>query len=646
MEAIHQLITRRVDDKAMVSEIMMNFNLKNNDQDRVKYVLQMMHELDVVPKIPLLCKNTDLSEKCRDEGNRLFFTEPTTDHELMKLLDLYSRSIAYAIPSSQQLALGYGNRSATLLRLKQYNECISDINRALSADSSNNFKLKLYIRKIECLLELGESITDDYNIANEILEQIPSKVPEKCKYRIHLQYLYEQSRTKIKKKPKQRPVTINIPKILSPNLEVPCASDAIVINYDDYYGRHIAASRDIKPGELIAVEKAYACMLDPINAYSHCANCLECCLTTIPCDNCYCSMYCSEKCKSEHWKQFHDIECSVFCILFEISESTRTKFHFFAIRLALQAVRESGSIESLKNELQNLKEIDEKRDPKVKGFDSNMKLCSDKYRSIYSLVTNIEKRSSYDVFTRTIDACILLYFLVRCTTFFGKKDEMTLIEMSEFDDAIFIGGLILTHQQIIPSNVHTLEETYDYSPKQRGVAAMAFYSLFNHSCEANVIRYSAGKSIVMRTMYPIRKGEQLFDSYGEHYAITSRPKRRENLLKQFYFLCDCLPCRDNWPTFAELDRAENLVKPPLQKSFIKETLKNLDSYMLYIAKANTKIIEDRQDIIEDIINMIKILYERSLYPCLEMSKAVETIKYAYNLCGNLYHFPDVKLLKD
>jgi len=106
---------------------------------------------------------------------------------------------------------------------------------------------------------------------------------------------------------------------------------------------------------------------------------------------------------------------------------------------------------------------------------------------------------------------------------------------------------------------------------ERGLAAMPFCSLINHSCNPNVLRHSRPNHIVLYAMYPIRKGEQvlsyillelflsfsfyviillqILDNYGQHYAVLSKAERQQKLLKQYHFNCDCIPCRENWPLY-------------------------------------------------------------------------------------------------
>lgn len=354
MEILHEILHRRIKEANKNLWLTNKFNTLKNDEERVIFTLEVMQEFNIVPKAKSVPKSRLESEKFRDEGNKLFLTNLLNGYKCIQILQLYTKSIAYANPSSEELALAYANRSAVLLKIHEYRKSIQDIDRALSLNYPDKLKVKLYVRKVECLVSIKESsIEEDYKTALHWLEKMSLNDPNRKNFQIKLQYLYEQSKKTIKKNMKKQK-NPNLFKVKSQNIEVPCSSDAIAIEYNERYGRHVVATRDISPGEVLASEKPYSFMLTPDNIYTHCSNCLEISLASIPCDHCTCTMYCSEKCKLENWKKYHDIECPVFSVLFEISDYL--KFDLFSVRLAIQAIREFNNFEDLRSEI---KEIDE-----------------------------------------------------------------------------------------------------------------------------------------------------------------------------------------------------------------------------------------------------------------------------------------------
>lgn len=92
----------------------------------------------------------------------------------------------------------------------------------------------------------------------------------------------------------------------------------------------------------------------------------------------------------------------------------------------------------------------------MKGFSKNGIFESDKYRSVLSLVTNTEKRPVKDLFKRSWNASFILYFLATCSNIFGSPLKTDLSTLVENTNVTFVGGLILRHQQMLPSNVHSV----------------------------------------------------------------------------------------------------------------------------------------------------------------------------------------------
>lgn len=61
-----------------------------------------------------------------------------------------------------------------------------------------------------------------------------------------------------------------------------------------------------------------------------------------------------------------------------------------------------------------------------------------------------------------------------------------------------------------------------------------------------------GSTCIVRASCTIRKGEEITDNYGLFYQIRPQDERCEALSKQYFFACDCAPCKLHWPTFDEV----------------------------------------------------------------------------------------------
>ena len=70
------------------------------------------------------------------------------------------------------------------------------------------------------------------------------------------------------------------------------------------------------------------------------------------------------------------------------------------------------------------------------------------------MTTNTEKRPVPDLFDRSMYVAVLIYFLATKTEFFEEKFSGNWGELCFNEKVTFVGGLMLRHQQIFPSNVH------------------------------------------------------------------------------------------------------------------------------------------------------------------------------------------------
>lgn len=631
MEKVLNTLNRKIIAANKHQDMINKYKALYTDEERVIFSLNVMLEYDIIPQASGDIKNAKESEKLREEGNKLFVSIPLKNRTCVDALKLYTKSIAYAPYPSEQLALAYANRSAVLLKLHKYELCIQDIDRALALKYPDNLRAKLYVRKVECLNALRHPCMEDgINKAQYWLEKMSIDDINRKKLNEKLNSInHNLVSQKFKKQNilKQLP----LPKIQTHNSEVPCASEAVTIKYNEEYGRHIVATRKIRPGEVIAVEKPYSLILTPDNVHTHCSNCLEVSWTNIPCEYCTYSMYCSEECKAMDWKKYHDVECAIFPFMLKMNF---VKLDLFSLRLAIQAVREATSMQELREEL---KEVDNCDDPRTKGFSKDGTFPSNKYRSLLGLVTNTEKRSVQDLFRRSLDASFILYFLATGTNMFGSPLSKDLSMLIKNADVTFVGGLILRHQQLIPSNIHSFSEEYGLEVVERGVAAMPFFSLINHSCNPNILRHSRSEYMIIYAMYSIKEGEQLCDNYTQHYAITPKAVRQKELLKQYYFKCNCSACEENWPLYHNLKSFTNLVKKKEDQNKINHALRKFNRYVDIATEGN---ISDKH-ILNDLLKMIEVLFELAPMPCKEMNNVVETLKRVYDLNGNRFEIPQL-----
>lgn len=84
------------------------------------------------------------------------------------------------------------------------------------------------------------------------------------------------------------------------------------------------------------------------------------------------------------------------------------------------------------------------------------------------------------------------------------------------------------------------------------LAIYPVYNLLNHSCFPNTVKNFYGKTLVLRALRSIPKGEQVFIAmYGCNYFSSPRVMR-QMVLQKAHFNCHCEVCDGKWPVLTAL----------------------------------------------------------------------------------------------
>lgn len=73
-------------------------------------------------------KKNEESAKYRASGNKFF--ERKTNANYLKALEFYNKCICYAENDSEEIGLGFANRSAVYFKLRLYDDCLQNIKHA------------------------------------------------------------------------------------------------------------------------------------------------------------------------------------------------------------------------------------------------------------------------------------------------------------------------------------------------------------------------------------------------------------------------------------------------------------------------------------------------------------------------------------
>ncbi|XP_065073820.1 SET and MYND domain-containing protein 4-like [Ochlerotatus camptorhynchus] len=217
-------------------------------------------------------RNADLPKcnvraaKARQEGNKLYLKK-----NYLEALEKYNESICWAQIDSEDLAIGYANRTAIYYENEEYEFAMANIALAKRHKYPERLMPKLQARELRCKgkIDAGEH---------------KSSTP--C--------------------PK---LVVNV----EPNPKIPFVAQGIAMKELPHFGRSMVAERDFKAGSVILCEKPMMVSISPEAKYKLCQSCSsENFLSLIPCPHCVSVMYCSEECWKKGWDVGHRFECGIY----------------------------------------------------------------------------------------------------------------------------------------------------------------------------------------------------------------------------------------------------------------------------------------------------------------------------------------------
>lgn len=122
-------------------------------KDKVCMAYHLLEEANLLPnKMYPHPKSSLESSNFREKGNKEFLKKQD-----LLAIQTFSVSAAFAPIDSEELALAFANRSAVTFSMKEYTDCIKDIDRALKEKYPEHLRYKLYERKGKCLKGIGKN---------------------------------------------------------------------------------------------------------------------------------------------------------------------------------------------------------------------------------------------------------------------------------------------------------------------------------------------------------------------------------------------------------------------------------------------------------------------------------------------------------
>lgn len=279
-------------------------------------------------------------------------------------------------------------------------------------------------------------------------------------------------------------------------------------------------------------------------------------------------MYCSDTCYLQHKSH------RTFCRKSSTSSETDTSLLEMCTDIILKAVEVCGDFQSFYDLFENGSKgrtIDEYEESSKLGF-----------------INIIGSLAISDDSTKVIpEEMKTLFEIAPFNKFWSTREEL--------DDVIDcfqrIMGILNTN--LLELGEHQLEDE-SWNVESVGGGLCPFGSLFNHSCNPNISRFTFDNQIVFYAARPIKKDEQLFISYGYDFALVDIIERQKGLAN-YSFACDCEACKEDYPGIENLERKI--------EEFIPLTFGSYDSKTaIKVFMENCKFIEEHA----------------TFYPCFEI----------------------------
>ncbi|KAK5575354.1 hypothetical protein RB653_010613 [Dictyostelium firmibasis] len=335
--------------------------------------------------------------------------------------------------------------------------------------------------------------------------------------------------------------------------------DGLKLSVSEFEGRYITATRDIDIGESILKCKSYFAVTCEDFKKNSCYNCIK--LIKSPpspqqpprCMGCQEVWYCSEQCKLENQAKHQHYECMFF-------KKIKTPKLIQGSNFDADAYSEIRIIVGLLSRyyqdiLLNNKFITKKEEVNIEGekeieTEEEQQFIKDTLNGVLDLVENDINEQTNKAAKEFIDSIIdyiinLLNFTIGGgTTSSTSSSSRSNIDMNNIEQQeYYIKELTKQIRPLVQKVRCNQFGIWTKNDKCIGMAVSPSSSYFNHSCIPNCESVRDGSDMTFKSLYPIKKGEQISISY---LALDKSTKRRREYLKYgYYFHCQCPRCNSS-----------------------------------------------------------------------------------------------------
>lgn len=327
---------------------------------------------------------------------------------------------------------------------------------------------------------------------------------------------------------------------------IPFMMKDIDLEYSSIFGYHLVTKRNLKPGDIIMLEKPFSAPLIPDAWNDKCCYCLKSMyLSLIPCLQCSHAMFCSRECQ-QMGGSFHLYECP---IMSDIQDMFFPEA-IIALRNTLKGFLAFENLDEL------TKVFKDKTRNRKDDFQSDLTKSDPKmlFTLVCNQATNQDIRSVEDLFHLTLAAAIIYSLLIFKTDLILRLENQNhhrlLMELLlHFLQIATINSFSMTS---LPTISRRVSKTSNEIEHEFAIATYPLSSFLNHSCVPNVTKTNAGpnhEQMLVVVTRPIKSGSQIFDCYFSsvnHYRCN-RQERQQLLFDQYNFKCNCQACQHNFP---------------------------------------------------------------------------------------------------
>ncbi|CAB4070202.1 SLC30A5_7 [Lepeophtheirus salmonis] len=186
-------------------------------------------------------------------------------------------------------------------------------------------------------------------------------------------------------------------------------------------------------------------------------------------------------------------------------------------------------------------------------LDDNMKDICDDYAIMNGLVSHERGHDRGEVITTAIRSVIIGKILLEAD-FYGDRiiNETHLIKIDKFIHFL---------QLALPHNIHSI------------------YQL-NGDKRDDIVLDKIGRGIYefLISNRTIKKGDIISDCYGSHHFTSPKNNRRMNLMAEYKFECNCVACKNNYPSIKDLMKQEPSLMSKENKNIQKIFKKYQEQY--------------------------------------------------------------------